>query len=443
MTGCGPRKACRTDPGSHPQEDAELEGSLTMKRSVHYGVLVLALIVLSVLCSLGLGRFGYTMVLPSMQQAMDLTNLQTGQMQSWNLVGYMLAVAIAGMLASRYGPRAVISIALFVVAGSMILTGLVPRFGAACTARFLTGLGGAAVNVPAMGLVSAWFAAERRGLASGIGVTGSSLGLIVAGPLVPFLLARCGPDGWRVCWGLFGGITLVVGLLCSVLLRNRPSEVGLLPVGGTARSAATAAPGSSPNWGSVYRSRQLWHLATVYFAFGFSYIIYSTFFAKHLVRELGMTTAEAGRLWLQVGLVSTVSGFAWGVFSDRWGRRTALISIFVLQGISFLLFGLVATRTGAYVSAALFAATAWSIPAVMAALAGDIFGPRLAPAALGLVTIVFGAGQALGPYIGGWLADTRGSFAVPFALAGCVALVLGAGGGALLRRPSAASPDAA
>lgn len=407
-----------------------------MKRSVHYGVLVLALIVMSVLCSLGLGRFGYTMVLPSMQQAMDLTNLQTGQMQSWNLVGYMLAVAIAGMLASRYGPRAVISIALFVVAASMILTGLVPRFGTACTARFFTGLGGAAVNVPAMGLVSAWFAAERRGLASGIGVTGSSLGLIVAGPLVPFILARFGPDGWRVCWGIFGVITLVVGLLCSFLLRNRPAELGLHPLGAAAPDAfVPQARDSAPDWGSVYRSRQLWHLATVYFAFGFSYIIYSTFFAKHLVRELDMTTAQAGRLWLQVGLVSTVSGFAWGVASDRWGRRAALISIFVLQGISFLLFGLVATRTGAYVSAALFAATAWSIPAIMAALAGDIFGPRLAPAALGLVTIVFGVGQALGPYIGGWLADARGSFAFAFALAGCVALVLGAGGATLLQRP--------
>ena len=408
----------------------------TMERSLHYGVVVLALIVLSVLCSLGLGRFGYTMVLPSMQEAMSLTNLQTGQMQSWNLVGYMLAVAVAGVLASRYGPRTVISIALFVVSASMVLTGLVPRFGAACAARFLTGLGGAAVNVPAMGLVSAWFAAERRGLASGIGVTGSSVGLIVAGPLVPFVLAQCGPDGWRVCWGLFGGITLVVGVLCSFLLRNRPSDVGLRPVGaGTDDVVAPGPRGSSLDWGSVYRSRQLWRLAAVYFAFGFSYIIYSTFFAKHLVRELGMTTAQAGRLWLQVGLVSTVSGLAWGVASDRWGRRVALVSIFTLQSASFLLFGLAGNRAGVYVSAGLFAATAWSIPAVMAALAGDIFGPRLAPAALGLVTIVFGVGQAIGPYIGGWLADARGSFVVPFVLAGCVALVLGAGGALLLGRP--------
>lgn len=43
----------------------------------------------------------------------------------------------------------------------------------------------------------------------------------------------------------------------------------------------------------------------------------------------------------------------------------------------------------------------------MAALAGDVFGPRLASAALGLITVVFGVGQALGPYVAGMIADAQ------------------------------------
>ena len=160
---------------------------------LHYGIIVLALIVLAVFSALGLARFGYTSILPAMQQGLGLTNTQTGQLQTLNLLGYLLAVVPAGLLAARFGPRVVIAVSLLVVSLAMVLTGLVPAFGSACVGRFLAGVGGAGGNIPAMGLVSAWFGARRRGLASGIGVTGSSLALIVTGPLVPAIIScrRC------------------------------------------------------------------------------------------------------------------------------------------------------------------------------------------------------------------------------------------------------------
>ena len=46
----------------------------------------------------------------------------------------------------------------------------------------------------------------------------------------------------------------------------------------------------------------------------------------------------------------------------------------------------------------------------------------LAPAGLGFVTIFFGIGQALGPAIGGYLADSTGSFTIPFLVAGGISL---------------------
>ena len=171
---------------------------------------------------------------------------------------------------------------------------------------------------------------------------------------------------------------------------------------------------SALNWGLVYRSRRLWHLALVYFAFGFSYIIYSTFFIRYLAKEGGFTLASAGQLWFRIGLVSILSGFIWGGVSDRWGRKVALLGVFVVQGISFGALGLSRELPVVYGSAALFALSAWSIPALMAALAGDLFGARLAPAALGLMTIVFGFGQALGPFLAGQMADAAHSFGPAF-----------------------------
>ena len=56
------------------------------------------------------------------------------------------------------------------------------------------------------------------------------------------------------------------------------------------------------------------------------------------------------------------------------------------------------------ISAILFGLSAWSIPAIMAAACGDALGPRLAPAALGFITLFFGIGQALGPAVAGAIA---------------------------------------
>src|SRR3970040_2414812 len=86
---------------------------------IHYGFVVLGLVILVVFSALGLARFGYTSILPSMQRALQLSNTQTGRLQSWNLVGYLVTVLVAGLLAARFGPRRVIAVALLVVAAGL------------------------------------------------------------------------------------------------------------------------------------------------------------------------------------------------------------------------------------------------------------------------------------------------------------------------------------
>ncbi len=417
------------------------ESHTQQKPRIHYGLIVLGLIVLIVFGSLGLGRFGYTSVLPAMQDSMKLTNVQTGALQSWNLVGYLSAVVFVGLLASRFGPRVVIAISLLITGTALVFTGLIPTYDGARLGRFLAGVGGAGGNIPAMGLVSAWFGVRRRGVASGVAVTGSSLGLMVTGPLVPFVLNLSGPEGWRLCWYILGTTTIAISVVCASFLRNGAQEMHLRPLGEFEAERAGSDTGDSASqlrWSLVWRSGVLWRLAAVYFAYGFSYIIYTTFFIRYLVKENGFGREEAGTVWLLIGLVSGISGFIWGAVSDKWGRRFGLICVFVLQSLSFLVLGLWHGPLGVWLSAGLFALTAWSVPALMAALSGDVFGARLAPAALGLMTIVFGAGQALGPWFAGQIADATHSFAPTFVLASLVALFWGAGGSLLLKpfRPS-------
>ncbi len=402
---------------------------------LHYGWVVLAVGTLVVFGSLGLARFGYTVVLPAMQVGLGMNNTQAGVLATANLVGYLTLSVIGGALAARYGPRVVITVGLAVAGVGMLFTGLAKGMLTAAVWRALTGMGSGASNVPVMGLMAAWFATRRRGLASGVAVAGSSVGLIFVGPLVPRILSAYGESGWRICWFIFGGVTLLLAGGGFLFLRNRPSEIGLKPLGAEIEDPVPGPRAEALQWGRVYRSTVVWHLGLVYVAFGFSYIIYMTFFTKHLIAEGGYTEEAAGRLFMTMGWFSLLCGLIWGTLSDVIGRKRALIMVYLIHAGSFGLFAWWPAPPGFVLSAILFGLSAWSIPAIMAATCGDVLGPRLAPAALGFITLFFGIGQALGPSVAGAMADAAHSFFPAFLLAGGVAL-LGAFGALLLRPAS-------
>lgn len=402
---------------------------------MHYAWVVLMIGTLVVFGALGMARFGYTVVLPTMQEDLGLTNTQAGFLATANMLGYLALSAIGGALASRYGPRAIISIGLLLCGLSMVLTGLAHGFLGAAFWRAFTGSGSGLSNVAVMGLVAAWFAAQKRGLASGIVVSGSSIALIFSGPLVSHLISLYGNRGWRVCWIIFGAVTLVLAVISFIFLRNQPSEIGVTQFGAHADERPNTSKTSIIQWGRVYRSIPVWHLGIVYIAFGFSYVIYITFFFKRLIAEGGYTQEAAGNLFMIIGWCSLFCGIIWGTISDLIGRKWALIIVYLIHAVAFSLFALWPSPPGFTLSAILYGLTAWSIPAIMGATCGDILGPQLAPAAFGFITIFLGIGQVIGPSIGGRIADATGSFLPAYLLAAGVAL-LGSFGASLLRPAS-------
>ncbi len=414
------------------------EGTDRKSRGLHYGWIIAVMSVVTVIGALGFARFGYTMILPSMKEGLGLSDAQAGYLATGNFFGYLTLALTCGFLASRFGPRIIITIFMFVISVSMVFTGLAPSFPVALVGRTLTGFGSGGTNVPVMGLVPAWFAAKRRGLATGMAVSGSSFGMLITGYLIPAILNRHGAEGWRYSWFYLAAFTFVIAVLCFLLLRNRPAEKGLIPIAAEDEEANSGeAKASSLQWGLVIKSAPVWHLALIYVLFGFSYIIYATFFARYLTWEAGFTIEAAGALWSAVGALSIISGFIWGSVSDVVGRKYGLAMVYFLQFLCFTIFGLWKAMPGYYLSALLFALTAWSIPAIMAAAAGDLLGPRLAPAALGFVTFFFGIGQMLGPTLAGPIADSTGSYTLAFVIAGAAALV-GAVASLFLRPPGKA-----
>ena len=395
---------------------------------LHYGWVVIFCGLLVTIGAHGFGRMSYTLILPAMKDGLQFNYTQLGLIGTGNFIGYLLMALIGGALAARFGARVVITIALAFMGITMVLTGLAQSFGMAFSMRLLTGLGHGAAYGPAMALGSIWFATSRRGFATGIVSAGIGVGTMIASLIIPLILNHYGVEGWRQAWQYLGAAMLLIAILAGLFIRSRPEQMGLRQVGESGQPLTQIPSGTAAKaleWGRVYKVKAVWYLGLVYFMYGFSYVIYMTFFKAYLVKEISINPPVADGLWALVGGLSIFCGIIWGGISDRLGRGRGAALAYLTLTVSYLLFALVKAPWGYTISAVLFGLSAWSIPTIMAAASGDLVGPKLAPAGLGFVTLFFGTGQALGPWIGGLLSDLTRGFSIPFLLATVVSLIGG------------------
>jgi predicted MFS family arabinose efflux permease len=394
-------------------------------RAVPSPVLPLAAAAVAYLAAQGFGRFGFGLVLPAMRDALGLSTGQMGLLAGLGLTAYLFSSVPAGALAARLGTRAVVVGGLLGTAIGLAATGSADGFLVAALAQVVVGASAPAVIVPILALGSRWVAPSFRGRATGLVVAGGGAGLILAGQLVPLLLAPGDASTWRrAWWGLAGGV-LVATAIAAPFLRDPPTPLPrgeLVPAGADDRSALHTS--ARPALRSVYRSGPVWRLAVVFGLYGVSYIVYGTFFAAQL-QHLGLDAATAGRLWSLAGLVAVGSGLLGGLLADRVGPSAALTIMFGLQATGMASLALGDGIGWFTLSALAYGLSLWGFPAAIGKAATELVGPGLASTALGLLATMFAVGQAGGPLVAGLLADLSGSLA-PGLLLGALADALGA-----------------
>lgn len=391
----------------------------TTRSPIHYGWHIVWSSTLCLFSCLGLGRFALGMLLPAMGESLGLNYAQMGLISTSNFTGYLLAVLGCSLLTARLGLRLVIFMAMLLIGGSMVLIGHSEVFMVILFLYFLTGIGSGCANVPAMALVSTWFSKKSRGKATGFAVIGSGFAILLAGKLIPFLNERGGAEGWRLGWITLGIIVLVAGLICFLVQRNSPKEKGLKPYGSsTVEDGSNSVPEVEPK----IDQKSVLHISAIYFLFGATYVVYVTFFVTSLVRDRGFSEMSAGNFWAWVGALSLLSGPIFGTMSDRFGRKAALITVFSIQALAYLLAGLQQVpEIFLYASIGCFGITAWAIPSIIAAMAGDLAGPQRAARIFGFITFIFSLGQISAPAIAGVLAEQSGNFSSSFIMTSILA----------------------
>ncbi|MBL8336635.1 MAG: YbfB/YjiJ family MFS transporter [Rhodoferax sp.] len=369
--------------------------------------------------SLGVARFAYGLLLPPMRADLGWSYVLAGAMNTSNAAGYLLGALAAPWLMRRWSPGAVLMAGSLLASGLLAVGALFTGTTAWLVQRLLVGVGSALVFSTG-GLLAARLGATdpgRAGLLIGLYYGGTGLGITLSALTVPWVLEAASAQAHPWAWG-WAALAVLCGV-ATVLLRwpvRQMARIGAAPAPAAGSVPAAPAP--------RLRLRPFAFGLAGYAMFGVGYIGYMTFVIA-LLREQGQSPARITVFYALLGVAVMVSPRLWAWLLDRYrdGRPLALLN--ALLGVATLLPAVAGAWPLVMLSGLLFGAVFLSLVASTTALVRHNLPPAQWAAGIAAFTIVFAAGQIIGPTMVGWVSDGPGGLQRGFVLS-AVALWIGA-----------------
>ncbi|HJU56529.1 MAG TPA: MFS transporter [Pyrinomonadaceae bacterium] len=378
-----------------------------------------------------LDRLCISVAMPNISQEFGLTDVQVGFIFSAFTLTYALFEIPSGWYGDRFGTRKSLTRIVLWWSAFTILTGATVGFYSLLVVRLLFGAGEAGAIPNSASTVSRWFPASQRGRAMGTVCIGHTVGAALTPPLVLWLVYV---QGWRLAFVEFGAIGFIWCLIWYRWFRDKPEEHpsvnaeevklirGGLPV---VKEHSHKIP-----WRVFLRSKNIFFLCAMYFAYGYSLYFYITWMPTYLQKARGFKPEAAGFWAALPWIAGGVAFLCGGWLTDRLvksGRRKLArcgIGAFGLT-MSALMLVFVA-RTGDSVTAALLIAAALffqflTTPAVWATCM-DI-GRRRSGVVAGTTNTFGNLAGTIAPIVIGYILQTWGSWTIPFYVAAALLAV--------------------
>jgi sugar phosphate permease len=352
---------------------------------------------------------------------------------SLNILLYGLIGPFAAGFINRYGPRCVMSAAAILLGlGTMATITIKQPWQLFALWGALVGVGtGIIALVLGATVVQRWFYKDR-GLAMGMLTASAATGQLV---FLPFLAKVVVDHGWRGAVMIVASLALAMAPLAWLLVRDRPADKGLRPLGQPEGMPESAEVHRNPfvaalsSLAVASRSREFWVLAGSFFICGAST---NGLVGTHLVpacMDHGMPEVQAASLLAVMGIFDLIGTTGSGWLSDRFDNRLLLFIYYGLRGLSllYLPYGFVSEGHGLAVFA-VFYGLDWiaTVPPTVA-LARQAFGAEKAALVFGWVLAAHQVGASLAASFAGLIRTQEGSYDLAFFIAGglCVAAAIG------------------
>jgi len=365
---------------------------------------------------------------------------------SAGLATFAVTMVIAGRLQARVGPRPIAMLGGIVLGGGYIMGGFL---GSSFLMQFLcigiiggAGIGLAYVVPIAVGVK--WFP-DKKGMITGLAVAGFGFGATLwvklAGSWFGGLLNTTnlfGLPGVQSVFVIYGITFLVLVVLGAIVMVNPPAgykpEGWEPPVASGTGSASGAVDLTS---GEMLRTPQFVMLWLMFFGSalaGLMVIYCIRLFGTDRLQDSAGLTAEAagfaaGTAMAWYAILNGLGRIAWGIVSDKIGRKVSLILMCVLQAIMMFAFYQVGgTKMGLVIGACIIGFNFGGNFALFPAATADYFGNKNVGTNYGWVFLAYGVAGIAGPQVAGYFKDAaQGAdpsiWMTPFMIAGVSCLI--------------------
>ncbi|WP_256679696.1 YbfB/YjiJ family MFS transporter [Pseudomonas sp. PB120] len=267
------------------------------------------------LVSIGLARFAYTPLIPSLIQAHWFSASDVVYLGAANLVGYLIGALIGRPLAHRTSNKTALRLMMLAVTLSFFACGFPLSVSWFFGWRLLSGVAGGAIMVLVAATVLPHVPAARRGLASGAIFLGIGLGIAGSGTIVPPLLSL----GLQQTWF---GLGLLALMLTAVSWFGWPSDVHHETAGLPVEKNRT------PTDPAVY-------LLFAQYAFMAAGLVPAmVFLVDYVARGLGAGSHVGALIWVMYGLGAIIGPVSYGFLADQLGAKLSIRLVLVVQAIA-------------------------------------------------------------------------------------------------------------
>ena len=290
------------------------------------------------LVSIGLARFAYTPLIPSLIEAQWFSANDVVYLGAANLVGYLIGALLGRPAARQLGNKNALRLMMLVVTAAFFACAFPLSVSWFFGWRLLSGIAGGAIMVLVAATVLPHVPAARKGLASGAIFLGIGLGIAGSGTLVPPLLSL----GLQATWLGLGALAL---LLTALSWFGWPSD---FPHPQAAQEKVSVEP----------TPRGVYLLFAQYAFMAAGLVPAMVFLVDYVARGLGAGAHIGALIWVMYGLGAIVGPVSYGFLADQLGARSGIRLVLAVQAIAL---GLLA-MSHSFVALALLAVILGSFP---------------------------------------------------------------------------------
>lgn len=368
-----------------------------------------------------LDRQTLPLAISELKKSFTINDMQYGFINSMFLFAYGSMYAIGGRILDKIGSRKGYSLMVIWWSIANILHAFVTGVASLGAVRLLLGLGEGGGFPGAAKVVSEWFPAKERSLAFGIFNTGSSLGAVIAPPLIAFIIATY---NWRWAF-IFSGLAGLVWGIAWLRFYATPNKVeGNIEIAAHVDSFDnTPTSVIKVTLMQLLRIREVRGLLVAKFLTDAAWFFFIFWLPKYLNDTKGLNIEALGAYaWIPYAFAGCgsylggwLSSFLLKKFPLDTARKIPLIIAATMLPVSLLIVNASLSMTIFFFSIAMLGHQCWST--IIQTLAADIFPTEIVGTVAGLMGSVGTYGAMLFSLLLGFIIANYG-YAPAFMLAG-------------------------